>query len=258
MTTVEVVGMVYRDPAFLVSMRDEIVRYLPEGVTWRIVGNDPNSAVIDAAGEHGIPLDIYKDPYPDDWYLSRVYRCWNYCVESSSADKVVLYSSDMLSSPRWLEPLLDNMELKIPVSRLVEPCRIKNFAVCPWGLQMDLGRHPGLFPRDAWEKVVAEVREPTLKVHGGYGPCLLDRELFVEVGGYPEGNVIIDDGKVVVLKPNPPRIDCKGPRECYVNGKPFYSGDDWLFREMKRKYGFEHVTCMDSVIYHMQEGEMCP
>lgn len=255
----EVVAMVYRDPEFLVSIRDEIVRYLPDGASWRIVGNDANAQVMDAAKKHHIPIEDYRDPEPSDWYLSRVYRCWNYCVKSSTAESVVLVNSDMMFSPGWLEGLLAAPHGTIPVSRLAEPCRIKNFAVAPNGIQIDFSRQPKLFPRDAWLEFVAAERSSGYQDHGGFMPCLLDRKLFLEAGGYPEGNVIVeDDGTVIVLKPNPPRIDVVGPRDARVDGKPFFSGDDFLFRKLEKMFGLKHVTCMDSLVYHMQEGEMSP
>ncbi len=56
-------------------------------------------------------------------------------------------------------------------------------------------------------------------------PCVLHRESFLRCGGYPEGNV---EG---------------------------VSGDAYLFNKMANA-GFQHVTCFDSLVYHMQEGEM--
>ena len=60
-------------------------------------------------------------------------------------------------------------------------------------------------------------------------PCVLHRETFLRVGGYPEGNA------------------GEGVKEV--------SGDKILFDKMAEA-GFQHVTCFDSLVYHMQEGEM--
>ena len=117
MSRIEVVGMVYRSNEY----RSFLARQLAEtGRMARIVANDPEP-ILSPDG-----CDIYHDPNPTDHYLSRVYRCWNYCVESSSAEYVCLVNSDMAFSPGWLEALERRLDGKtLPCSRLVEPGFIK-------------------------------------------------------------------------------------------------------------------------------------
>ncbi len=205
---IEVVGMVYRSPDF--------ARFIKPAVH-RLVGNDPCSDL------DGLVDDIYNDPYPSDHYLARVYRCWNYCVESSVSEYVCLVNSDMAMAPGWfyaLERRLDGRT--IPVSRLVEPGFIQPGQ---HALEIDLGRSPASFPFDAWRKLAADISEDRVAPGGLFMPCVLHRETFLRLGGYPHGNV----GKV--------------------------SGDAYLFAKMAEA-GFQHVTCFDSLVYHMQEGEM--
>jgi len=226
---IEVVCMVYRSPAFLSFMRDQ-------GQVNRFVGNDAEHAV-------RIWSDVvpYHDPIPDDHYLSRVYRCWNYCVRSSPAEYVCLVNSDMAFSPGWLEALERRLDGKtIPCSRLVEPSYLtpEGQQLDP-GLhaeQIDLGRDPATFNFDAWDKMAADLSEDRTEPGGLFMPCVLHRQTFLEVGGYPEGNIV---------RP--------------VNGdwsrQEVLSGDAYLFQKMAVK-GFQHVTCFDSLVYHMQQGEM--
>jgi hypothetical protein len=85
-TDIEVVGMVYRSPAFL--------RFLQQQeVCDRIVANDP------LPGLNVETCDVYHDPKPDDHYLARVYRCWNYCIATSKSEYVCLVNSDMAFAP---------------------------------------------------------------------------------------------------------------------------------------------------------------
>ena len=203
---IEVVGMVYRSDDYANFIRPHVDR---------IVANDPlhSLSVYDA---------IYHDKHPDDHYLSRVYRCWNWCVESSSAEYVCLVNSDMAFSSGWLEALERRLDgHTLPCSRLVEPGIIRPGE---HAIEIDLGRDPRTFPWVSWHTISSDLREERTEPGGLFMPCVLHRETFLRVGGYPHGNV---DG---------------------------ISGDVILFNKMAAA-GFKHVTCFDSLVYHMQEGE---
>jgi hypothetical protein len=222
MGKIEVVGMVYRSKAFL----DLLVRqFEDEGCQWRIVANDPTAEIIAAfeSGRNVICGETYHDPNPQDHYLARVYRCWNYCVESSSAEYVCLVNSDMAFSPGWLDALERRLDGKtLPVSRLVEPGLLRPGM---HAVEIDLGRDPRTFPFDSWHLLSKDLADSRVEPGGLFMPCVLHRETFLQVGGYPHGNI---DGR---------------------------SGDAILFDKMAQA-GFAHVTCFDSLVYHMQEGEM--
>ena len=57
-------------------------------ITLRIVANDATPEVISRLKSLDIPYSIYNDPKPDDYYLNRVYRCWNYAGETSDSDNI--------------------------------------------------------------------------------------------------------------------------------------------------------------------------
>jgi hypothetical protein len=78
--------------------------------------------------------------------------------------------------------------------------------------------------------MATDLSDARTEAGGLFMPCVLHRSTFLAVGGYPEGNVPSADGQVV-------------------------SGDALLFKKMQDA-GFQHVTCFDSLVYHMQEGEM--
>ena len=211
---IEVVGMVYRSTTYMRFLARQLAELSKVS---RIVANDPQSDLPSDG------LDVYHDPNPADHYLSRVYRCWNYCVESSSAEYVCLVNSDMAFSPGWLEALERRLDGKtLPCSRLVEPGFIRPGR---HAIEIDLGRDPRTFPFDSWKLMASDLADNRTEPGGLFMPCVLHRQAFLEVGGYPEGN---------------------------VNG---VSGDVILFNKMAAA-GFKHVTCFDSLVYHMQEGEM--
>lgn len=225
---IEVVAMVYKSPEFLRFIQDEL-----KGLNYRLVGNNPSPAIVDACD------GVYHDPNPNDWYLSRVYRCWNWCVESSKADHVCLVNSDMAFSPGWLEALERYLNgSTLPTSRLVE--RGKDLQPGTNAIQADFGDRPSTFDRDGWIETANLVRGSGTLPGGCYMPCVLNREAFLSVGGYPDGNVA--DGVVVNRMPKP-------------SDREYLSGDVVLFKRMEA-IGYKHVTVLESVVYHMQEGEM--
>ena len=62
-------------------------------------------------------------------------------------------------------------------------------------------------------------------------------------GGFPEGNVFKDtDGSLVIG---------------YPNNRPLYmAGDVYFFKKLNHMFSLRHVTVFDSLVYHIQEGEM--
>ena len=243
---VEVVAMIYRSEPFARFITDQLSRFCP--VPWRLVGNDPTDDVT------GYCTSVYHDPNPAAWYLSRVYRCWNHCVESSTADFVCLVNSDMAFSKGWLDALLSALDGKtLPVSRLVE--QSVHLAPGEHAIPVDFGRDPEEFPHEGWAKFAKEQKEHKIELSGCYMPMLIDREAFLRVGGYPEGNVSVDSAGGVHLIDTRVPVRMKDGAWCTATGDFFMSGDAFFVHKM-HEAGFQHVTVFDSVVYHMQEGEM--
>ena len=91
--------------------------------------------------------------------------------------------------------------------------------------------------RQKWLNFANSIRKKKISHGGLFGPVLLDREEFILTGMYPEGH-IYQDGV--------------GTR----NGAPVEMGDVQFFKTMKDVLGREHATCFESLVYHIQEGEM--
>lgn len=226
METVEVIAMIYKSPSYLKFITSQLERHCASNiakVSWRIVGNDPTDEIQTLLEEGSTPFSIFHDHHPDDHYLARVYRCWNYCVESSKADLVVLVNSDMAFSPGWLDPLIEAYHAHmIPVSRLVESGKLLSGLHC---VQTDFGKSPDTFDESSWlqctEKLIVKETHPG----GMFMPVLFDRNEFLATPGYPSGNV------------------------------NHVSGDAFFFVRLAAKTQRQHVTCFDSLVYHIQEGE---
>lgn len=224
MRNLEVVAMVYKSPSYFNFIKDQLDLYCTSSrvsVYTRIVGNDPTQEIEQMVLKSG--GSIFRNEDPDEYYLNRVYRCWNYCVESSTCDLVVLVNSDMGLSDGWIDPLIaahDNGML--PVSRLVESGKLRPGTHC---IEKDFGRSPAEFDSLPWLNFVETNLIDAAERGGMFMPVLFDRKEFVELGGYPCGN------------PNN------------------QSGDAYFFEVVQRLSSRVHHTCFNSLVYHIQEGE---
>lgn len=161
----------------------------------------------------------------DEPYINRVYRAWNEGVLNSPTQHCILLNSDMFCSDGAIDELVarkEQYQTVLPCGLLVENGRI------PSGMPeyvQDFGTNPEDFQRDAF-LLRAETLRQTTRVEPGrlYQPVLFDRQEFLDLGGYPEGNI----GGV--------------------------SGDKILFDKYVAA-GFGWLTCKGSVWYHAQEGE---
>jgi len=219
---VTVALLIYRSPAWL--------SFALEGLAWArnktpyrvmVVGNDANEEVM-ATGR--VDID-HRNPDPSEHYLARVYRAWNRAVAEAETEYVVLMNSDMYVSDYWLDELMEAARVPntLPCSLLVESGRIPS--AMPEYVR-PLGTTPDQFDREAWGLEAASLRRPGRTEPGRlFMPVLFERESFLRLGGYPLGN------------------------------PPGTTGDKDLFRRYAEA-GYRHVTCLGSVTYHCQEGEM--
>ena len=234
MQTIEVISLIYKSISFcdfIVSqLRQYAVSFEGFDVTWRIVANDATSQVINHLKSNNIPHSVFTNPNPNEYYLNRVYRAWNYGGSSSSGDYICFVNSDMAFSPNWLENLTKHIsDDKILTSRLVESGKMPSGK---YGISHYFGNTPGSFKESEWLEYSKKISENSIHPGGLYMPFLIKKKLFVDSGMYPEGNV-------------------------YHLGAIIKSGDTYFFEDvLKQKFNIDHYTVFDSLVYHFQEGEM--
>ena len=208
-------------------------------VTLRVVANDPTLNVRQALPLLKIPYTVYNDLDLNDYYLNRVYRCWNYCAKSSEADLICFINSDMAFSENWLKPLVDlHKNNYLPVARLVESGKIKSGT---HGYTQNFGRHPKEFNEQVWLDFVKYFSKDEVHEGGLHMPVVFDKWEFILAGSYPEGNV---------LWPGTPN-EVVGSRAYEALG-----GDYIYFKRFTQLTGRKHATAFNSVVYHIQEGEL--
>jgi hypothetical protein len=240
MVKVEIIGMIYKSSKYFQLLNSQLLkehgkRYKEYEIVCKIVANDPNQIIIDLLSDSKniVPYIIYSDKNPKDFYLNRVYRCWNFAGKISSAEIICFVNSDMVFSPYWIERLLDNFKDNIPCSRLVESGKLLSG---DYAITKNFGQTAGDIMFDKWEKFAVENTEQKILKGGLFMPCLFTKEVFVKSGMYPEGNIYKDGAGT-------------------LNGPVLMSGDKYYFDSLEKIYELKHVTIFDSLVYHIQEGE---
>ena len=235
---IEVISLIFKSTDYLELIYNEMKsnKSIVDGwdVSFRIVANDATEEVLDKLKKLNIPYTIYNDHNPDDYYLNRVYRCWNYAGETSKFDNICFVNSDMVFSEGWLKNLLKHHNgVNIPTSRLVESGKMVSGK---HGVSYNCGRNPKEIEHAKWDNISKEISENITHDGGLFMPCVFDKKRFIESGMYPEGNIYHNGVGTL--------------------GRFSKSGDAWYFYDvLSKKYGMKHITPFDSVVYHIQEGE---
>jgi glycosyltransferase involved in cell wall biosynthesis len=200
-----------------------------KNVNFVFVANDPTDNLIDHLDKKNIPHLIFRNPDPSEYYINRVYRAWNYGGSNAEGDIIVFVNSDMAFSKGWLANLLKSLtENKIVTSRLVESGKLKSGK---YGIEKDFGRTYSQFDDIEFQKFAKQISSNQLKNGGLFMPCAIYKDIFIKSGGYPIGNRVEKDGKII-------------------------PGDQILFYDRLLPLKVKHYTVFDSIVYHIQEGEM--
>jgi len=234
---IEIIGLIYKSTDYLELLNSQLKSDYCKVEGWnigiRIVANDANEKIINKLKDLDIKYSIYNDPKPNDYYLNRVYRCWNYAGSTSLYDNICFVNSDMIFSKNWLSNLLKHHNgINIPTSRLVESGKMTSGT---HGISYNCGRSPKLINFELWEKYSEWTKKDETHKNGLYMPCVFEKLRFIESGMYPEGNIYLDG---------------IGTLNGFIQ-----SGDDWYFRKLENLYNMQHITVFDSLVYHIQEGE---
>ena len=219
---VTLVTMVYRSLEWLdwcITLNDASTNNTK--YRWLVVAND---ATPEVRADPRVSID-FSNENPEDFYINRVYSAWNEGVLNAPTKWVVLLNNDMTGADYWLDSLIEcrlSSPRSIPTSLLVESGRL------PSGMPefvYDFGKNPVDFDENAFLDHAKTLKKPGKTEPGRlYMPILLERQEFFDVGGYPPGN------------------------------PPSTTGDKDLIRRYKEA-GYEHLTCLGSVCYHVQTGE---
>jgi len=228
-----VVALIYKSIGYLNFVYKSFKKYtegIGENVEFLFVANDPIDKVKNYLEKNTIRYLLFRNKDPDEYYLNRVYRAWNYGGLNANSDIIVFVNSDTAFSSNWLNNLLKNLkENRVVTSRVVEPGKLGQ---SKYAIKKDFGRTYSQFDDDGFQKFVKDITKNKI-VDGDkdFMPCAIYKDLFVRSGGYPIGNRKEKSGKII-------------------------SGDWIFFYETLKSMGINHYTVFDSLVYHIQEGEM--
>jgi len=238
---IEIISLIYKSVQYLDLIVNELRKDYCKVPGWnvgiRIVANDATEPVLSRLKELGINYSVYNDAKPNDYYLNRVYRCWNYAGKTSEYDNICFINSDMVFSDGWLPALLLYHDGKnIPCSRLIESGKLLSGTHAIGN--MNFGRKASEIQYDQWYAFAKRTKQHMIVSGGLYMPCVFRKDRFVESGMYPEGNIYRDG------------------RAGSMVGGVIKSGDAYFFEDVLRnRFGMNHITVFDSLTYHIQEGE---
>lgn len=240
MKNIEIIALIYKSVAYLNFIYDQLKSDHCKVPGWdiklRIVANDATPAVLERLRTLDIPYTVYNDLKLNDYYLNRVYRCWNYAGYTSQCDNICFVNSDMAFSVDWLKNLLKHHDgVNIPCSRLIESGKMPSGK---YGISYNVGKHPSEFDTQKWNTYVKQIKQDSTHPGGLFMPCVFETKRFIKSGMYPEGNIYADG-------------------QGTLSGPVLKSGDAHFFYDvLEKKFGMKHITVFDSVVYHIQEGEM--
>lgn len=205
--------------------------------------NDATREVLDFLKFNNIPHIEFNNPDPNEHYISRVYRAYNFATMKANAEYCLLVNSDMAYAPGFLTKMLMHRDRNsFVVAKLVESGTLRPG---PLAIKKNFGKTLQKFRRKAFYKFALGIEQTGLAEGGLFMPLLVARDLFLSLGGFPEGN-LTPDSLPAYLRDEQFKVA--------VPGMPCVSGDDALFKKAERK-GIKHVTSLRSIAYHFQEGE---
>jgi len=222
-----VVCLIYKSTKYLHFVESSFKKHTRDAKLL-FVANDATEEVLRYLSQNNIPHLTFRNPDPNEYYINRVYRAWNYGGFNAPGDILIFVNSDMAFSSNWCENLLKHLRKdRVIASRLIESGKLRSGK---YGIEKDFGRTCLEFKEQEFEAYTDKVRENKLMKGGLFMPYAIYKGTFVKSGGYPEGNRTEANGRIT-------------------------SGDHIFFYETLASQGVKHYTSFDSIVYHIQEGE---
>ena len=245
---VTLISLIYAGVDWLEFQYGELLklkRELNEGeVEILFVANDASREVLDFLDSNSIPYVSAPGRTNDsEWYINSVYRAYNFGVKHSKGDYVLLTNSDMAYYPGFLIQLLKNREPNsYLVGKLIESGRLKPAKPA---LKKNLGKKISKFKRRYFYRAAEKLLQDEKFEGGLFMPLLISRRSFLEAGGYPEGNILLESLET---------YQRTGDYKVATQSDSLVPGD-FAFVSRLKINGWTHETLKSAIAYHFQEGE---
>src|SRR4051812_37887468 len=238
---VSIISLIYQSGRLADWVHDSVQRFTPlierGQAEFFFVANDPTPALLRHLGARGYAHivnhnvmytddELFRLGYGRPEYISRVYRGYNLGVEQARGDLVVLLNSDNFLSPDWLENLLKYADRSSVISSKLVERHHPVLGVFPGANHAEFGSTADTFDEPAFLAYAARIRKTGLEGGGAYSPSLIPRDVALEAGLYPCGNIAGGSFDEIVRY-----------------------GDEAFFDRLA-SIGVTHYTALDSISYH--------
>jgi GT2 family glycosyltransferase len=246
--TVTLISLIYAGVDWLEFQYSELLQlkneFGPGEVEILFIANDASESVINFLNSNLIP---YKSApgrkSQSEWYINSVYRAYNFGVKEAKGEYVLLTNSDMSYAPGFLYSMMQQRSpSKYLVGKLVESGRLKPASLA---IKKNLGRKLEKFKRAKFYKFANKISSDSLTPGGLFMPCLIDRNVFLNKGGFPEGNIRASSLQKYIET---------GISEIATHGEQLVPGDLAFVKALEFNK-INHQTIGGAVAYHFQEGE---
>jgi hypothetical protein len=245
---VTLISLIYAGVDWLEFQYSELLQlkneFGPGEVEILFIANDASESVINFLNSNLIPYKVAPGrKSPSEWYINSVYRAYNFGVKEAKGEYVLLTNSDMSYAPGFLYSIMQQRSpSKYLVGKLVESGRLKpaNLAI-----KRNFGKVLEKFKREKFYKFADRIASDSITPGGLYMPCLVDRKVFLNNGGFPEGNIRSSSLQEYIET---------GRSEIATHGEQLIPGDLAFIKALESNK-INHHTVGSAVAYHFQEGE---
>ena len=207
MVKISIVCLIYKSSKMADWVYNSVHKFTPQikrgEAEFFFIANNPTEAVVNHLDKKGYKYylnicpkfkdeELFKMGYGKPAYISEVYNGYNRGILEANGEIVILINSDNYFSPDWLDGLLKYLDRKsIITSQLVERKHPK-YEVFPGAYHQECGNTPENFDERKFLKFAESVRKSGLVEGSAYMPCAFYKDLALQVGLYPEGNIAGD------------------------------------------------------------------
>jgi hypothetical protein len=188
-----IICLIYKDIRWLEFVYDQIIKYTNfDDKEFFFVVNDGTEEVKEFLKNSLIKHFILEntEEQKQEWYINNVYRAYNYGATKSIGEYLIFINYDMAFSPNWFENLWYAYDGNNCISsRLIESGKLKSGT---FGIEKNFGNSFNDYNESEFLKYVNEISINNSFDGGLYMPLLIKKSHFIDVGMYPEGNILLD------------------------------------------------------------------
>ena len=263
---VSYVCLIYKSVKWLQFVYSQFKKHtsLKEGDEFYFVANDACQEVLDYLKENEIPHYIHNNTpeQREEWYINNVYRAWNTAARKAKGQYIIFMNSDMAFSKDWHTNLIKYIDdTKCINSRLVERGPPHGLPTMKGGhgIEKNFGNTHHQYREYLFQQYAESIKEAKIVAKGLYMPMIIKKEHLERINYYPEGNITIENWEKMI-QTNPEefqtfKYEYRTATEVYQEGKPCVPGDKVLMKKLEM-IGVYHYTSFESIVYHVQQGEM--